>query len=260
MDKDDLLNLVNDPNLIPGIYNYCDQWCERCTFTKRCANFAINEKRNSERGELDISNKEFWKELESVFKLTLDMLLEAAQNEGIDLNAIDYTVYEKTINELDIIAENSPCSSMSKDYIDMVEAFFETAESTFKEWKDEQIKMYELGISGVDAERNVEKLSSLIEVISWYRYQIHVKINRALMGKLEDEDVDFSKDSDGSAKVALIGIDRSISAYGKILLLFPQLEDELLKILIHLEKLRKVMEKGFPEARSFIRPGFDEIK
>ena len=24
---------------IPGIYNYCDYWCERCAFTKRCRNF-----------------------------------------------------------------------------------------------------------------------------------------------------------------------------------------------------------------------------
>jgi hypothetical protein len=66
------------------------------------------------------------------------------------------------------------------------------------------------------------------------------------------------KDSDGSAKVALIGIDRSISAWGIMLRYFPAYEDELLKILVVLEKLRKKVEKEFPDARSFFRPGFDE--
>ena len=66
------------------------------------------------------------------------------------------------------------------------------------------------------------------------------------------------KDSDGSAKVALIGIDRSISAWGIMLRYFPACEDELLKILVVLEKLRKKVEKEFPDARSFFRPGFDE--
>ena len=33
MDKNDLLKLATDPKYIPGIYNYCDRWCERCPFT-----------------------------------------------------------------------------------------------------------------------------------------------------------------------------------------------------------------------------------
>ena len=30
---------LND--LIPGIYNDCDSWCERCLFTNRCRSFQI---------------------------------------------------------------------------------------------------------------------------------------------------------------------------------------------------------------------------
>jgi len=25
--------------MIPGIYNYCDRWCERCAFSRRCRVF-----------------------------------------------------------------------------------------------------------------------------------------------------------------------------------------------------------------------------
>ena len=101
----------------------------------------------------------------------------------------------------------------------------------------------------------------MIEVTRWYHYQIHVKLRRAIHGKLEDDDEpddEFPKDSDGSAKVALIGLDRSIAAWGKMLSFFPDKEDETFKLLVLLERLRRITEKEFPDARSFVRAGFDD--
>ena len=43
LDKQRIQQLVNDPRCIPGIYNYCDRWCERCAFTSRCSNYALAE-------------------------------------------------------------------------------------------------------------------------------------------------------------------------------------------------------------------------
>jgi len=34
-----LLALATDPNLVPGIYNGCDQWCHYCPATDRCLAF-----------------------------------------------------------------------------------------------------------------------------------------------------------------------------------------------------------------------------
>ena len=31
-----LIDLTDNPNLISGIHNYCDRWCERCPLTARC--------------------------------------------------------------------------------------------------------------------------------------------------------------------------------------------------------------------------------
>ncbi len=61
----------------------------------------------------------------------------------------------------------------------------------------------------------LKQLTESVEVILWYHIQIYVKINRALTSKYEEADDgdlwdDFPKDSDGSAKVALQGIDSSI--------------------------------------------------
>ena len=37
MELDELDEMMDDPRLISGIYNYCDRWCERCAFVERCA-------------------------------------------------------------------------------------------------------------------------------------------------------------------------------------------------------------------------------
>jgi hypothetical protein len=34
---------------IPGVYNYCDRWCERCPFTGRCRVFADEAEHEFER-------------------------------------------------------------------------------------------------------------------------------------------------------------------------------------------------------------------
>jgi hypothetical protein len=101
----------------------------------------------------------------------------------------------------------------------------------------------------------------IIEVIQWYKRFIWVKIMRALQGEMEDrveELEDFPKDSDGSAKIALIAIDRTITSWAKMREHFIEREDEILEILVLLERLRKAMEQTFPNARAFVRPGFDE--
>jgi hypothetical protein len=70
---------------------------------------------------------------------------------------------------------------------------------------------------------------------------------------------DYPKDSDGSAKVALIAIDRSMAAWTHMYNYFLNLQDQILAVLAQLDRLRKRVETIFPEARNFIRPGFDEI-
>src|SRR5258705_2000420 len=35
-----LTELAGNPDLISGIYNYCDRWCERCPLTSRCLVYA----------------------------------------------------------------------------------------------------------------------------------------------------------------------------------------------------------------------------
>ncbi len=69
---------------------------------------------------------------------------------------------------------------------------------------------------------------------------------------------DLPRDSDGSAKIALIAIDRSLAAWARLREHFAaEHGDTILALLVQLERLRRAAETKFPDAREFRRPGFD---
>ena len=89
MDKEDIKRLAEDPRFISGIYNYCDRWCERCSFTSRCMNFAMGEEQFADPETQDLNNEAFWEKLSETFQVTLDLVKEMAEEAGIDLDSLD---------------------------------------------------------------------------------------------------------------------------------------------------------------------------
>jgi len=261
MDKEQIKELAKDPDLIPGIYNYCDRWCERCTFTARCLNYSMSEEEFSDPETHDLKSEAFWEKLNETFKVTLELLEEMAEEQGIDLSSLDLEDEEYDPKHNREAAQNHECSRAGKSYAKMVDKWFDSAEPLFQE-KDKELNLkVQLELPNSDPYKEAEVLEEAIDVIQWHQHQIYVKISRALYSRMSEkrEELDgYPKDSDGSAKVALIAIDRSIAAWGKMLEHFPEREDECLEILVHLEKLRRKTEQTFPQARAFVRPGFDE--
>ena len=64
-------------------------------------------------------------------------------------------------------------------------------------------------------------------------------------------------DQCGSAKVAILSIDKSIVALDTILGNIPDSEKDTLNLLAKLQKIKRMMLLEFPQAMSFIRPGLD---
>jgi len=252
-----------DSNHIPGIYNYCDRWCERCSFTSRCLNFAMSEEKFGDLQEGDVNNEAFWQRLGETLQETMNMLIQMAEERGIDLDDLEG---QEQVDTEDPGAEKPVVhinAHMAKSYIATVDKWFDENVYIFE---DEAKQLAEMSISDFGrnqpAPEETVTLIDSVEVIRWYQHQIYVKLQRALhsRGNEEFEILNgFPKDSDGSAKVALIGMDRSISAWGNMIKYFPHLEDGILGIIAHLERLRRGAEIEFPAARSFVRPGFDEI-
>lgn len=261
MNKNRLKDLAKEERFIPGIYNYCDRWCERCSFTTRCLTFAMEEEDKPTNEEYDLNNKKFWDEIHSSFQLAMELIQEEADKLGIDLNDIDTSEFkeQEKINKQKV--KQHYLFSESGKYYKLVDAWIKNSKYIFENKENELIKIAELGLDEKST-AHAEEIIDLIEIIKWHQYFIHAKLSRALHGKLrEQKEIDMEWiDADGSAKIALIAIERSIAAWGKILEIFPSEEDDILKILLLLSKLSKSTEKSFPNARSFRRPGFDDDK
>ncbi len=259
MDKEQLKKLAQNPNNIHGIYNYCDRWCERCPFTSRCLNYAMREEDMDDPNSTDIESKAFWKKIKDSLSLAMEMLQEMAEEQGIDLKNIEVEEVTYEHERTRGAAKSYELSQSAHKYTDLVDSWFDKNQAIFKH-RERDLKT-ELSI-GLEQKKLVDEAKSIVdatEVIGWYQHQIYVKIMRALTHpeideKFEDE---IQNDSNGSAKVALIGMDRSIGAWARLHDHFPDQSDEILDILLHLDRLRKKTEMSFPNARAFKRPGFD---
>lgn len=262
MEKKDFLNWYgeNQDRFIPGIFNYCDRWCEKCPFTSRCSVYAMEEKDGSRNKVVhDLENKMFWEKLGDMMKLTLELVVDMAEEQGIDLDNLDYETAKEENKELEETASKHLLSELSLEYADKNRNWFELNKPAIEEKENEIIKRTELNIPSEKAEAELLRLSDYIEVIRWYTFQIHIKIKRALMHGDPDPEYEdlIQNDQNGSAKIALIGVKRSIAAWVGMLKEFPGQEDEILNLLVLLEKLRNGINKTFPDVMKFNRPGFD---
>ena len=268
MKTSDFLSILDNPNLISGIYNYCDRWCERCPMTARCSVFLTTTPLNPE----DFTSDEAYFEaamddVKNSFTISMELLQQMADEKGIDLvEDEDGTEDSDDLPGIRSIEREdhtkSPLAILSMEYLQLVRAWLDSCSASLK---DLEKSLQETALMGLPDRNPAEEAATLrdaLEVIPYYMSQIYIKLMRAQSNRREDdawfEENDFPKDSDGSAKVALIGIDNSIRAWEVILHHLPTQEEAILPILSILTNLRHQVEAEFPDARAFKRPGFDD--
>jgi hypothetical protein len=211
-------------------------------------NFSLSEEEFSDPETHDIRNEAFWRKLSETLGEALELLKETGKKWGIDLETLDSVRDTESEGANDEAAESHVICRAAKSYIAIVEDWFKGRER------------FSFGIANV-ANEGVD-LKEAIEVIRWYQYFIAAKVIRAIRGKKEEEEErcdEFPSDADGSAKIALIGIDRSIGAWAVIPRYNRLYTESVFEIISFLDLLRQAVEETFPRARSFIRPGFDSI-
>ncbi len=256
---------------IVGIYNYCDYWCPRCAFTRRCRNFSMGDALEREaRGEPppdDTGNAAFWNRLADTLGQAAASGRAAEWDEAVsedDLLEPD-PAWEAREESLQQAVEAHPLTHLARDYRTRVPPWLEAADADLKRVAAEMVEAARGGV-GVDALTNeAHDIGEMIEVISWYHTLIPSKLNRALRGMMESGDEDLSdllagfrlEDANGSAKVVLIAIDRSMAAWLRLREILPDREDSILGMLALLSRMRRMLRAALPGAESFRRPGFD---
>ncbi len=253
-----MIDRLNEPNnFISGIYNYCDSWCERCSLTDRCLNFSSRDEYdfNKEDDEGTLDNT-----LDSVFEMFSDIstfLKEEAKKRGIDLDEeVDMSEYENAKEK----ANSHPLTKMAYKYFQFVNDWLKSREEIITKQVDEFIKSAELGLDEETIQNNVKEFQDAIEVIQWYFTLIRVKIIRALHTKFDKTHVDDEfqyEQVNTSAKIALVGCERSLTAWKTLYDYLKEDEDKILTILAYLDMLLKEIKEEFPDVAEFKRPYFD---
>ncbi|GAB4092795.1 hypothetical protein [Flaviaesturariibacter terrae] len=246
---------------IPYIHNYCDRCCERCPLTARCAVFEMNQDLPPEAE--DPENEAFWQTIASRLAGSLRMLQEGAAGHGIVLSEPDsdeYAAYAQQQEELRARIDACPLVQAARRYGDTVELLF-THSGLWERKGRELAQETTLGIKSVGTSMSeVELLADCRHVLGWYQHFIEIKFRRALHGLWDDDEeaLEPQSDANGSAKIALIAVDRSRLALTSLLRLAGE-DDTVLDLLALLEVIGREGRALFPGADGFRRPGFDDI-
>lgn len=228
---------------------YCDSWCERCAFTARCSAFAV-------RVASAMCDDDIAASIELAVGRPRPVEPEREEPEPEwrrDLLSVEITPAE--------LAECGRVEEARRRRVEQspVVAIASGLQGLAREWLDAH---REEVLAHGDA-----VVADAIDIVSWDVYFIGVKLHRALAGRdrLDDDNGDDEDDFDddpiqndwnGSAKVALISIERSAAAWRTIAEATGDAKGAHLAE--ELSGLRLEVERAFPDAWSFVRPGLDD--
>jgi len=261
MNKDLLFALIQNPNLIPGIYNYCDGWCERCDFTGNCLNYKMMEEGvpDIKPTESDSEASSAMENLDEMFELSMELLNQAAKDLGMELpkKALDFDAEEE--EEKDELIFKSQIMLQADKYSELVDAWFADYETLIYVGSNSLKELFDFK-DEEEMNEDERMIFNVSEIIRWYQFIIPSKLFRSLRSRANTEETGnefYKHDSIASGKVALISIDKSIDAWTLYLNRFPESEDRMLPMLLLLSGMRSLVEEVFPNSRDFVRPGFD---
>lgn len=251
------------PAKIEGIYNYCDRWCKRCSFTKHCEIYEPGSKLPKE--HVDEKTRAFQERLSMNIDKANDLLRKAARDAGIDMKAAQARVddHMRRSAEMQMQIQRHPLIVLCVEYSMIGRHWLKTQPGMLDHLESLKTEL----TLGVETDQGAKRETHLIKdglaTIHWYLDFIHDKLSRALLGKIGAAEYNDStdrdqRDHDGSAKIGIIAIDRSIEAWSGIFSILPGEEDHFLKVLSILERMKKLAMAEFPLASSFVRPGFDQ--
>lgn len=231
-------------NRIDFISAYCDRWCERCPFTSRCSAYAVHVATAMCGGDfkagLELAVGQPPPATEEEARRRQALLDELA---GFDVTDAEMAEFERhyAAHRERVEAEPLTTASMSVSML----AY---------DWL--RANRERIAASGH------ARAKAALEILEWDAGLISAKLHRALSGRddfLQGNDFDdhpVQNDWNGSAKVALISITRSAAAWDVVAEATGDRHAGALAA--ELRRLRRDVERAFPDAWHFVRPGFDE--
>jgi hypothetical protein len=216
-------------NLIPGVYKYCDDWCNRCPVTARCLSYRIRLDRKARAGAQSCED------MDDMVAFTRE--LAGAAGESTD--ALDAVLAGDPHGDYQPLPDDEWLVETANQYAWAARRFLRKAGWT-------PPPGMEPGASPTP-----------LDVLAWYSFHLAARASRALiaLARAERGCPGERHDALGCARIAHIGIDRCLAALrilgtGRHQHRVPQLE-------MMLRTLSTGLETRLPGGRDFIRVGLD---
>jgi hypothetical protein len=221
---------------IVDVSTYCDRWCEACAFTSRCRLFADVAEMSGRRDpnlQALVEAPPLPQDVPPDPPPWLQELIDEMNAASLASSSGD----EPRQCRRDVPREHESIQARAREYCEKVHAWLSERKSAA-----------------------VRDPGDPRAVIGWFHILIPSKIARALNGLAEHEPGlwDWPPDHDGSAKVALLGIERSHAAWLQMVEWALASNRDADPFIADLVWLGEEIERVFPNARAFVRPAFDE--
>jgi len=227
---------------IDFISAYCDRWCERCAFTQRCSAYACDVATAMCDGDLAAG---------------IELAVGVPQPAGA---AREKAVGERLLEQYEEPSAQEIAAAMEEERARAERV--ESAEISQVAWtymmlSHEWLKRRDPPPADADP-----VVREALDIVAWDSTLVGAKLHRALLARERSaeeawpDDDPVQNDANGSAKVALISLERSESSWRAIAQAGRDAQAADLEALA--ARLRALVGGEFPHAMAFVRPGFDE--
>ena len=213
---------------ILGIFNYCELWCERCTLSGRCSVFA-EEQRMMFGAAPSFSGA-----------------MPAARSLGAAAAGFDVDRPDDTAD-----------LQLDEDSLRRAEPAFTADEADFHRRVSDLGRRLSAWLVP-EGRASEPEVADAAEVVRHFGFFIGPKTYRALISRSAIAEDGPRSDALGSAKAALLAFDRLGEAWLHLAELGAINLFEAAPVLTELQQLTMELDRLFPRARTFVRPGFDE--
>lgn len=218
---------------IVGIFNYCDRWCERCSLTSRCRLFADQAELEFEEGNGPLTVPKVVRERRKLLEENMEMraILERGRRKYPD----------------------GPPKSESKLPPDMEASSLEPSPEVAANSAALHKKRMQARLSANAAVRLAA------ETIEHFTLFVPMKMVRAFAQVSSEGPGDSQSDANGSAKAALLGLERMEQAWKTLVETRHYTARDVEPFLSEIARMKRNIDRATPNARAFVRPGFDEM-
>ncbi len=216
---------------IVGIFNYCDRWCERCALTNRCRLFADMAEIDFEEGNGPLTEPRMRRERRRLATQLIEIQTEAEE------------LGEKAIRKPADSAWHLPPgleTSMGPD------------PEVVADGAALRSKMRKLQLSANPTVRLA------VETIQYFSVFVPMKMMRAFSQVARTGPGDQQSDANGSGKAALLALERMETAWRTLIDTHHYSAKEAAPFLAEIARMQRNLARAVPNARDFVRPGFDE--